>query len=65
MNASYSVLYRHQNTLFQYLFRPQNRREELYELRSDPTETKNLMLSAETSMIGDLRARMEQYRNQD
>ena len=65
MNASFSVLYRNQGKIFQYLFRPQTRREELYELRSDPKETNNVMSSADPSMIDDFRRRLEQYRSQN
>jgi glucan phosphoethanolaminetransferase (alkaline phosphatase superfamily) len=65
MNASFSVLYRHQNSIFQYLFRPQNRREELYELRSDPGEANNLMSSADPAMVTEFRRRLEQYRSQN
>jgi glucan phosphoethanolaminetransferase (alkaline phosphatase superfamily) len=64
MNPSFSVLFRPEGRLFQYLYRPQNRQEELYELLSDPSEARNLMASADRSLIADLRSRLEQYRSQ-
>ncbi|MGH9140075.1 MAG: LTA synthase family protein, partial [Thermoanaerobaculia bacterium] len=51
MNPAYSVLYHSEHGVYQYLYRTQDRREELYELKSDPGETRNLMSSAAPALL--------------
>lgn len=61
VNPAYAILYRGAGLIYKYLYRAQDRKEELYELNSDPGETKNLMSSADQSLILQLRAKLAEY----
>ena len=64
MNPTYAVISQAGPTLFQYLYRPLDRREELYDLSTDANEHRNLAASAAPSLIGAFRTQLDEYRNQ-
>lgn len=64
VNPAYAIVFRTDGFTYKYLYRTQDRREELYDLNNDPGETKNLMLSADQSLIMQLRAKLAEYLSQ-
>ncbi len=64
LDPSFAVIGRLHGSVYQYLYRVRDRREELYDLTSDPTGTQNLLSSAEPPVIDEMRARLDEYRAQ-
>jgi glucan phosphoethanolaminetransferase (alkaline phosphatase superfamily) len=58
---AYAILFRAQGVTYKYLYRSQDRKEELYELNSDPDEKNNLVSSADPSLIDRMRTKLAEY----
>jgi hypothetical protein len=61
VNPVYAIVFRMDGFIYKYIYRAVDRKEELFELHSDPGETRNRMSSVDQSLIKQLRAKLAEY----
>jgi glucan phosphoethanolaminetransferase (alkaline phosphatase superfamily) len=58
---AYAILFRARGATYKYIYSSRDRKEELYELTSDPNEKNSLMRSADPSLIEQMRTKLSEY----